>query len=634
VVGVVVAIVALTGGIQLSGLGGGLDTLFKVEDKNDSPLPSARFAPLAWSPVRRELAFGGAAGGAESVLPQGWLLPAASTAASASTNPSDPVRRAIWVLPPGEGHADLIAVTTGQFSAPCWAPDGESLYFVRWEPAADGGGSLALIRRRRDGTTDVIHQEAGRYPFSERQSLPFETPAASPDGLFVVAPWLNPKGLVVVNLETNQVVRKLAAATGPSWSPDSQQLAYFVSEPATPIGGLASGPQRAQQRNAARLKIAERKALLASGDGRVARSMGEFDATQPARWDQTGHTLLALRSLVESPSSFEPSRVQLFRVTVGEGRAARLLGVSSAEEKAKPPASSFAFDAKTDTLFLCAPRPDARMLVERYDLSGAHSESSFHPFEEIDSPLPPPLGAVSLSKDGKRLAFRFGKPDAGAPVAVWDIDAERATTIHTDDAGDLRAAAVFVASARRSYLRVHPENGTAYQMTLPGSWDRGREHPQRLAAFPRRGRLALTDDVRLLSVRRLAADGLAFIAGRRNSWATNRTKADASFDELALQLYYFREEFERARRCVDRLTLDQPMPDERRVMLAILRAQCLEATAGPGLARFSLEPIIEAGLLKKLRAGESDGAPHPFVKRIEELYGSPALGERSGDDEP
>jgi hypothetical protein len=273
------------------------------------------------------------------------------------------------------------------------------------------------------------------------------------------------------------------------------------------------------------------------------------------------------------------------------------------------------------------------MTIEQFELEGARSESAWHPFEEIDSPLPAPLGSVALSADGKRLAFRFGKPESGAPVAVWNAETERAAPIHTDDAGDLRAAAVFVAAARRTYLRVHPESGAIYQMTLPAEWDRGRDHPQRLAAFPRRDHLAAVDDIRLLSVRRLAGEGLDFLASRPPALGAERTKADVFFDEIALQLHYLREEFDQARRRLDRLSSDQPMMPDRRVMLAILRAQCLEATAGPSFARFSLDPILESGLLQKLRSHDHDGGPHPFVNRIEELRGAATLPEKPADEE-
>src|SRR5205085_470374 len=127
-------------------------------------------------------------------------------------------------------QADLVAATSGVFSAPSWAPDGESIYFVCWEPASNGDGTLSLIRQHRSGKTEIVVRETGRFPFTERRMLPFETASPSSDGLLIAVPWLGPKGLAVVNLETNRIVRRFQQASAPVWSGDSQNLAYFVSE--------------------------------------------------------------------------------------------------------------------------------------------------------------------------------------------------------------------------------------------------------------------------------------------------------------------------------------------------------------------------------------------------------------------
>jgi hypothetical protein len=121
------------------------------------------------------------------------------------------------------------------------------------------------------------------------------------------------------------------------------------------------------------------------------------------------------------------------------------------------------------------------------------------------------------------------------------------------------------------------------------------------------------DDVRLLSVRRLAAEGLSFLDGRRQPQASAPAKANAAFDEIALQLHYFREEFAPALRCVDRLTTDDPTPTDRRIMLAILRAQCLEAKGSPSLARLSLEPTLEGPALRDVRFATGSSAEDRHV---------------------
>jgi hypothetical protein len=620
------------GGGQPPGLGGGLQSVLRTEESPEPVFTTARFAPLAWSPVRRELAFGGLAGGADGVLPPGWLLPTTD----AQTETESP-RHAIWVVAPGETHADLVASSNGVYSAPCWAPDGESLYFVHWELATGGDGTLSLVRQYRTGKSDVVVHETGRFPFTDRRMLPFETASASSDGLLVAVPWLGPKGLAIVDLESRRIVRRFQQASAPVWSADSQSLAYYVSEapsPSTPFD-FRNNPKGPKQRNGSQLMVAKRTALLANkAPTPIGKSMGEFDGSQPVRWDQTGHTLIALRSLAESTATFDSARVQLLRISAAEGRAAKVFSAPSSEVKGQALFASFAFDHRTDSVFLCALRPDTRMMIDRFELSGSQSDGPWHPFEEADSSLPAPLGSVALSNDGKRLAFHFGRPELGAPVAVWNVEGDRTTMIHTDDAGDLRTAAVFAAAARRTYLRVQPDNAVAYQMTQPGAWDTGREHPNRLIIFPRRDHLFAMDDVRLLAVRRLAAEGLSFLAGRRQPQWSTPTKASTAFDEIALQLHYFREEFLPALRCVDRLTSDEPTPPDRRVMLAILRAQCLEATGSPSLARLSLEPILESKALQTLRSPDPESGPHPFIKRIEELRRGTLPDKPTNDETP
>src|SRR5215207_6806300 len=148
------------GGGQTSSLGGGFPSLSKPQDKPEPVHSSARFAPIEWSSTRNELAFGGWVGGADGVIPPGWLLPVNPDSQSAS---KENRRQAIWVLPPGESKAELIASTVGVFSAPTWAPDGESLFYVQWEPAANGQGTVALKRHFRDGKSQTIAREIGRF---------------------------------------------------------------------------------------------------------------------------------------------------------------------------------------------------------------------------------------------------------------------------------------------------------------------------------------------------------------------------------------------------------------------------------------------------------------------------------------
>src|SRR5262245_60615477 len=205
------------GGGQPPGFAGGLQSIFRVDEAPEPAVSSMRFAPLAWSPVRRELAYGGTVGGADAVVPAGWLLPSPEPIIDGET-----VRHAIWVVAPGESRADLVAETNGVFSAPCWAPDGESIYFVKWEPDSAAGGTLSLVRQHRSGKSDVVVSESGRFPFTDRRMLPFESASASSDGLLIAVPWLGPKGLAIVNLETKRIVRKLQQASAPTWSGDSQ----------------------------------------------------------------------------------------------------------------------------------------------------------------------------------------------------------------------------------------------------------------------------------------------------------------------------------------------------------------------------------------------------------------------------
>lgn len=620
---------AILGAGQTSGLGGGFSSLFKTEEKPEPVQTTSRFASTAWSPTRNELAFGGWVGGADDVIPAGWLLPVRSDPQSAS---KETKRQAIWIVPPGESTAELVASTVGVFSAPTWAPDGESLFYVQWEPAANGQGTLALKRHFRDGASKTIVQEVGRFAIPDRLTLPFETASCSPDGTLVAIPWLMPKGLAVIDLEKSRVVKRLQQASGPAWSPDSGSLAYFSAE--RPSAGLAvlNASTKSKLRNAAQLMVASRAALLEGGSQTaVGKPMGLFDSAQPPRWDQTGHTLLALRSMMESPSSFEPSRVTLHRISVADGRASKVYAAATGEVKGPPLSASFAFDPKNETVILGSVRADARMMLERFELSDSQFEAPWHPFDEADSALPAPLGSLSLSPDGKRLAFRFGKPELGAPVAVCNVEGDRTTPIHTDDAGDLRAAAVFVASARRTLLQVQQDNAYKFQMTWPGAWDSGREHPQRLNVFPRIERLEALDEQQLLRVRQLAARGLEFLK-RRHSPAEGAASA-TRFDEFALQLHYLREEFGPALRAIDRLNADDSATPERRMTLAVLRAQCLEATAGSKMAKLSLESLLEGDAIKTLRMPEGDEGPHPLLKRIEELLGGSKSSERSGDDD-
>jgi hypothetical protein len=614
-------IAAVFGQERPSGLRGGFPSLFQIDDAPEQSNSFQRFAPLAWSPVRRELAFGGTVGGADAVIPPGWLLPASDEIAS----DDEAVRQAIWLLPEGESQAIPAAVSEGLFSAPCWSPDGDALYYVRWEPLANGEGSMSLLRHPRTGAVETIFRETGRYPFAERRALPFETAAASPDGLWIAAPWLGPQGLIIVDLEKRRVSRRFQQASAPVWSPDGSALAYFVAESSAPMVKFNSGKQTTQK-NAAQLMVAPRSALTNSAVATpIGKAMGLFDGSQPARWDQTGHTLLALRSTVEPPSSYDPPRVQLHRVSVSEGRVGpAVFKAQTTEVRQRSLNASFAFAPRSDAVFIDMPRTDTRMLIERQDLSSGQTDPPWHPFDDVDSPLPAPLGSLAVSHDGKRLAMRFGRVEANAPVAIRVLDRDQTHVVHADDANDLRAAAVLASSARRTLLRVQADNAVAFQMTNPGAWDQGREM-YRLNPFPRRNQIDAMDDQRLLTARRLAADGLAFLGRRSADHRAGSAQVELAFTEFALQLHYIREEFAQALRCIERLNAESAPTPERRLMLAIIRAQCLEATAGSASARMSLEAVLQSREFRSLRSKSPDDAPSLFLKRIEEIRSGHSL---------
>lgn len=108
-----------------------------------------------------------------------------------------------------------------------WLPGRQAIIYTEVNPSSRGGGPVSIRRVNRDGTSD-------------REILPdYASGAAiSPDGRRIVYTSNQNRDVSVANIDGTNAVR-IASGFSPSWSPDSQRIAYasYVTEADGTING-------------------------------------------------------------------------------------------------------------------------------------------------------------------------------------------------------------------------------------------------------------------------------------------------------------------------------------------------------------------------------------------------------------
>ncbi len=427
---------------------------------------SARQVPLRSSNLvarQSRVCPGDAGGRCRTDLPEGWLWDDRPI----PLTPAD-TRRQVWVMDLSRDELRLIHETTGYVTQPAWSATADSLAWVEFSldpPDADANnshrlpGKVELVRHFRDGRRDILHSESGVWPRSLVEELPSKSTAWSPDGKFIAFSWVGSSSLRVLELSTRGLVAEWPAADFPSWSPTGQWLAYFDRSLDRGIRVVAAGSW-----------------------GSPTKAVRVTSVSQPVVWESMGDSFLlcrpisvpALRAELGIPRRVPQVRRVLARVHVPDMSVESIGPPAGPKQRdVEPIAWSLAYHEPSEKVLLAGVMENTPPGFDVIDLRST-SPTEPSPQEEptsgqFDESIAEDwgIGGLSLSPDGRRLAFRYGPNDPYAPTGIYDSQTKRLQTIAATMAVRMRALRILTMLIAQGLGRPDKEVGVPWTGVRP-----------------------------------------------------------------------------------------------------------------------------------------------------------------------
>ncbi len=546
-------------------------------------------SPMSWSPDGRWLSYTVVSQPGPEARDAGWIFNTSHEGAigpmAAAFRPPQPdargTRYRIWASRPDGEASALIAESAWPLTAPAWSPRGKALAYGRFVPDPAAEGEAGGPHR---GRFEVVVQEGLNrrrtvlaVPGLELDEAAFgrfahSAPAWSPDGQFLAIPQPGASSsLLVVRVDTAQVVRKVVRAILPAWSPDGSKLAYL----------------HADEGNDYSLHLLEHQGQAFTT--RAVLPVGGVAA--PFFWDEDGRSIIGL---VERPGLRSPD-LQLVSIQVATAEELRLLPIAPEILRHGGTIRGIAMDYCRDE--------DQCFIALDFDARDASvlwtnpRERQFNkPIDALDRSLK--VGSVAISPDGRAVALRFGVPgrDALSPPLTYDPVSEHAILLVPDE------------SARRQWVSLIVQTSrTMLASSLPPAMADGQA-VVRPTLLPLPGEILEYQRRRLA---RLAGHGAKLCTGRAGRETTGDDDLESAVDrEDRLYFDYLRGDYEAAMADLDAL---EPAfaSAGRRLAILSLRSQILWGQGELDRAREVAAYLVEAA-----------GGP---VHRVEETPLGPTL---------
>ncbi len=473
-----------------------------------------------------------------------WLLDSAGVARSKPLTGAAEPEETLWATHLASGES--VALDRGEYelTEPSWSPDGTSMVHGRLIRAeGDALPRFELVLQTNEMGPRILggwpwKRSVGQLDEESRQAV-----AWSGDANWLVAPWPEGAGLMVVEARTGRITRIIEGAKSPSWSPEGSALAFVQP-------GAVS-----------------RLMLLRNGDDPTLVELGVMSDSSnvglPAPvWSQDGERVFVLAPVGNSGES--PSmRLAVYRVDPAGLEPPVHLAESATPASRRLLSADFCpIPGSGDVLFVTE-RIDQPNLISWMRGSRGEVYKRFHPFLEGV-----PIRSLRLCpRPGVlKLAIRLGESPRGYPPAIVDPDTEKLALIVPDESAR-RAWRDLIRSGIGSVIE-------GLRQPVPGVREASLEGPTRLLLPGSVG----AEDPGMKRLRRLARMGQGVGNDARSDPGIEASSATAPepFAESSpvdLLIYgVLLGRFEEAEAALERV-FTLPMDAESRERLLGLRAQ-------------------------------------------------------------
>lgn len=438
------------------------------------------------------------------------------------------------------------------------------------KPATDAAGGFAEQAKRLSLSTASM------------------TPAWSPRGTYLAAPWLDPPGTAIIRVADATVVATYPNGYFPSWSPDEQTVALVL--PGDSEGYHITSPNF----------------------GPAVPAVATKHVVQAAVWEPNGQAFHVVAWGDADNGALPPYTATLIRFDVAKLRQERVRPVIVRRPPAGEDPASIYFARMPGTPSFMVVAPSAGQMTAVHEIKlDRQTPARSHTLLDPDLPT----GAVSFGADKEMLAVRFGPPQTMGVPALHDLRSGEFRAIIPDHATQVLAVQCIVERILHLF-----EVGTPTDLKKPTARSVGLPSPASMTAF------ALRDGRVADRIERLTKFALGMLEQHPDGHPEAHDRR--ALTETNMFLHYVAADHTAALRAADTL---EPMLDSThdRLALSIVRAQCYIGQRKWSAARDLLTVVSQKALkISREELPDLENEQQRLGRTIQELFDEIAEGDK------